>query len=153
MSWTVLSCSIMSDFLWCHRHRFLCPWGFSRQDYWTGLPYPPPGDLPNPGIKPRSPALQEDSLPSEPPGKPKNTGIGSLSLLQGIFMTQDSNQGLKPPALQVGSLSVKLPGKPKICHRRWPYMFQQIRLEKILWVVNCMPIEVQCTRAHNGNVK
>ena len=44
--------------------------GFSRQEYWSGLPCPPPGDLPNPGIKHRSPALQVDSLPSEPPGKP-----------------------------------------------------------------------------------
>ena len=46
----------------------------------------------NPGIKPRSPALQEDSLPPEPPGKPKNIGVGSLSLLQGIFPTQESNR-------------------------------------------------------------
>ena len=53
-----------------------------------------PGDLPNPGIKPRSPVMQEDSLPAEPPGKPKNTGVGSLSLLQGLFPTQESNQGL-----------------------------------------------------------
>ena len=44
--------------------------GFSRQEYWSGLACPPPGDLPNPGIKPRSPALQADSLPAEPPGKP-----------------------------------------------------------------------------------
>ena len=43
--------------------------GFSRQEYWSGLPCPPPEDLPNPGIKPRSPALQEDALPSELPGK------------------------------------------------------------------------------------
>ena len=43
--------------------------GFSRQDYWSGLPFPSPGDLPNPGIEPRSCALQADSLPSEPPGK------------------------------------------------------------------------------------
>ena len=44
--------------------------GFSRQEYWSGLPFAPPGDLPNPGIKPMSPALQADSLPTEPPGKP-----------------------------------------------------------------------------------
>ena len=44
--------------------------GFSRQEYWSGLPFPSPGDLPNPGIKPGSPALQTDALPSEPPGKP-----------------------------------------------------------------------------------
>ena len=52
------------------------------------------GDLPNPGTEPQSPTLQMDSLPAEPPGKPKNTGVGSLSLLQRIFPTQESNQGL-----------------------------------------------------------
>ena len=44
-------------------------YGFSRQEYWSGLPFPSPGDLPNPGIKPGSPAFQSASLPSEPPGK------------------------------------------------------------------------------------
>ena len=43
---------------------------FSRQEYWSRLPFPSPGDLPDPGIKPRSPTLQADALPSEPPGKP-----------------------------------------------------------------------------------
>ena len=42
---------------------------FSRQEYWSGLPFPSPGDLPNPGIEPRSPALQADSLPAEPPAE------------------------------------------------------------------------------------
>ena len=56
--------------------------------------FPSPGDLPNPGIKPGSPALQADSLPAEPPGKPKNIGVDNLSLLQQIFPTQESNQGL-----------------------------------------------------------
>ena len=42
--------------------------GFSRQEYWVGLPFPSPGDLPDPGIEPGSPALQTDALPSEPPG-------------------------------------------------------------------------------------
>ena len=47
--------------------------GFSRQEYWSGLPFPSPGeDLPNPGIEPRSPALQADSLPSKPSGKPQS---------------------------------------------------------------------------------
>ena len=54
----------------------------------------PPGDLPNPGIKPRSPSLKADTLPSEPPGKYKNTGVSSLSLLQGNFLTQELNCGL-----------------------------------------------------------
>ena len=43
--------------------------GFSSQEYWSGLPFPSPGDLPNPGIEPRSPALHTDALTSEPPGK------------------------------------------------------------------------------------
>ena len=106
---------------------YLCPWGFSRQEYCSGLlcpppgdlpkpgiavvfitiwatreaqkywsvwPIPSPGDLPKPGIKPRSPTLQVASLPSELLGKPRNTGVCSLSLLQGIFPTQESNQGL-----------------------------------------------------------
>ena len=48
--------------------RLPCAWGFSRQEYWSGLLCPPPGDLPNPGIKPRSPTLQSNLLPAEPPG-------------------------------------------------------------------------------------
>ena len=108
---------------------FVTPWtvpcqappsvGFFREEYWSGLPFPSPGDLPHPGIEPWSPALQADSLPSEPPGKNKVKvaqlcpavcnprdytvhGIlqarvlewGSLSLLQQIFLTQELNQGL-----------------------------------------------------------
>ena len=74
--------------------RLLCPWRFSRQEYWSGLSCPRPGDLPNPGIKARTPTLQADSLPYEPPGKHKDTGVGSLSLLQGNFPTQELNKGL-----------------------------------------------------------
>ena len=58
---------------------FVTPWavayqappsmGFSRQEYWSGLPFPSPGDLPNPGIEPQSPTFQADTLTSEPPGK------------------------------------------------------------------------------------
>jgi len=45
--------------------------GFSRQEYWSGLPFPAPGDLPDPGIKPQSPSFQADALTTGPPGKPK----------------------------------------------------------------------------------
>ena len=80
------------------------------------MPHSPPGDLPNPGIKPRSPALQADSLPAEPPGKPMNTGVGSLSLLQGIF----PDLGIEPgsSALQADSLPTEPPGKPR--HKNQP---------------------------------
>ena len=67
-------------------------------------------DLPNPGIKPSSPALQADSLLSKSPGKPKNTGVGSLSLLHGIFQTQESNWGLLHCRQILYQLSH--PGKP-----------------------------------------
>ena len=63
-----------------HVRLFVTPWtvtyqaplsmGFSRQEYWSGVPLPSPGDLPNPGIEPGSPAFQADALTSEPPGKP-----------------------------------------------------------------------------------
>ena len=87
--------------------------GLPRQEYWSrlpfpspgdppdprikctsGQPFPSPGDFPNPGIEPGSPTLQADSLPAEPQGKPKNTGAGSLFLLQGIFLTQELNWSL-----------------------------------------------------------
>ena len=67
---------------------------FSRREYWSGQLFPSPGDFPNPGTEPTSPVLQVDFLPAEPQGKPKNTGMGSLSLLLCIFPAQGSNQGL-----------------------------------------------------------
>ena len=102
---------------------------FSRPDYWIAYPFPSPGDLPNPGIEPRSPTLQAASLPAEPrkvqsrsvmsdslqlhglyspwnsPGQ--NTGVGSLSLFQQIY------PGTEPrsPALQADSLPAEPPGK------------------------------------------
>ena len=59
----------------------LCPWGFSRQEYQSGLPFPSSGDLPDPRTKPSSPALQAGSLLSEPPGKPSET---SMKLVKSI---------------------------------------------------------------------
>ena len=109
---------------------FVTPWtvayqappsmGFSRQEYWSRLPFLSPGDLPNPGIEPRCPTFQADALTSEPPGKPhelyspwnspgKNTGMGSISLLQGIFPTQDRPRS---PVSQADSLPTELSGKP-----------------------------------------
>ena len=67
---------------------------FSRPEYQSGQLFPSPGDLPKLRIELRSPTLQVDSLPAEPQGKPKSIGVGNLSLLQLIFLTQESNQGL-----------------------------------------------------------
>ena len=77
--WISLQSKVKVKSLSCVR-LFATPWtityqappsmGFSRQEYWSGLPFPSPGDLPDPGIDPRSPALQANALTSEPPGKP-----------------------------------------------------------------------------------
>ena len=53
--------------LWTVAYQVFPSMGFSRQEYQSGLPFPAPGDLPDPGIEPRSPALQAEALPSEPP--------------------------------------------------------------------------------------
>ena len=81
-----------------HLQLFATPWtaayqappsmGFSRQEYWSGLPFPSPGDLPDPGIEPRSPTLQADALTSEPPGKVvvfSNLRLSHVSFLLSSF--------------------------------------------------------------------
>ena len=106
-----LNRSVMSYYLQPHglqTARLLCSWGFSRQEYWSGLPCPPPGDLPNRGIEPRFLALWADYSLSEPPGKSKKTGMSSPGDLP------DPGIEPVPPALQVDSLPAELPGKPII---------------------------------------
>ena len=92
---------MLCAYLLSHVQLLVTPWtvacqtplsmGILQTRNWSGLPCPPPRDFPNPGIKPRSPTLQADSLLSEPPGKPKNTGGSSLSRLQENFLTQELN--------------------------------------------------------------
>ena len=94
-------------------------------------------DLPNPGTEPVSPALQAHSLPAEPQEKPQNTEVGSLSLLQRIFLTQELNRGLlhcrrilyqlsyQSPALQVDFLPAELSGKPNLSLRAITYYLLQ----------------------------
>ena len=66
-----VSCSVVSDSVapWTVAHQATLSMEFSRQEYWSGLPYPSPRDLPDPGVEPGSPTLQADFLQSEPPGK------------------------------------------------------------------------------------
>ena len=72
-----LSCVRLFVTPWTVAHQAPLSMGFSRQEYWSGLPFPSPGHLPDPGIEPGSPALESDASTSEPPGKPipKGTGI------------------------------------------------------------------------------
>ena len=60
---------------WTVAHQAFLPIEFSRQEYWSGLPFPTSEELPNPGIKLGSPEMQADSLPSEPPGKPRENSF------------------------------------------------------------------------------
>ena len=82
----------MSDSL--RPHGLYSPWNSPVQNSGESSHSPFPRDLLNPGIKPRSSMLQEGSLLAEPQGKARSTGVDSLSLLQGIFLTQELNQGL-----------------------------------------------------------
>ena len=95
------------------------------------MPCPSPEDLPNPGIEPRSLTLQADSLPAEPSGKPKNTGVSSLSILQWIFPTQESNRGLphcrqipKPVVQPPYARLIPIVGFPPITHTLILYLIQ-----------------------------
>ena len=70
-----LSCVQLFVTPWTQAYQASPSMGFSRQEYWSGLPFPSPGDLPDPGIEPGSTALQADSFPSELPGKPLKSPI------------------------------------------------------------------------------
>ena len=67
---------------WTVAHQVPLSMGFSRKEYWNGLPCPPPGDLPNPWMEPRSPALQTDSSPAELTGKPALYAAAGAKSLQ-----------------------------------------------------------------------
>ena len=86
---------------------------FCRQEYWDGQPFPSPRDLPNPGVEPRSLALQADSFPAEPQRRPKNIGLGSLILLKRIRIL-DPGTKLGSPAMQEDSSPAEVSGKPNI---------------------------------------
>ena len=95
-SCAVLTDSIMSDSAtpWTEPTRLPCPWEFSRQGHWSDLQCPTPGDLPNPGIEPRSPALQADSLPTELSGKPQREEVKKLKYEQNSRKVRGSRVNL-----------------------------------------------------------
>ena len=83
-----ISCVCLFVTPWTKAHQGPLSMEFSRQEYWTGCPFSSPGDLPNPGIKPRSPLLQADSLWSEPTGNPP---IESTHMHKKVFTLHSSN--------------------------------------------------------------
>ena len=105
--------------LWTAADQAILSLGFSRQEYWSGLPFPSPGDLPDPGIKSRSPALQADSLPSEPLGKPAASVKSWLLPVSGwlkrkqdlcVVLQKPGESGHNPTALSLrGDSSLQSP--------------------------------------------
>ena len=87
-----LSCIRLFATPWTVAYQAPLSTGFSRQECWSGLPFPSPGDLPDPGNEPGSPALQADALPSELPGKPKKKRNTPLKIgfkkEIGLFLSQ-----------------------------------------------------------------
>ena len=123
----VLSRSGMSDSLQAHglqAARLVCPWRFSKQQCQNGLPCPPPGDLPNPGIKLRPPTLQADSLPFESQAKTQEYWSGQPIPSLGDL----PHPGIEPgsPSLQEDSLPAELPGKPP--YRYYHILFKHLRI-------------------------
>ena len=103
-----------------HVWLFVTPWtvayqaplsmGFSRQEYWSGLLFPSPGDLPDPGIKPRSPTLQADALLSETPGKPEKTIIqkGTCTPVFTVALFTTARTWKQPRCPSIGKYILKL---------------------------------------------
>ena len=96
---------------WTVAHQAPLSMGFSRQEYWSGLPCPSPGNLPDPGIEPRSPELQADSLLSEPPGKTiQSADIAKCSSGGTQWPLADSHWNLKSPHAGFKVTPCRLPG-------------------------------------------
>ena len=121
----------------CDPMDYNSPWNSLGQN--TGVPFPSPGDLPNSGIKSRSPALQADSLPAEPQGKSSNTAVSCLSLHQQIFPTEELNRGLQHCRWIAYQLSYQesLPGKPHTKRAGWSpcSLRSSWLLSTVLWII------------------
>ena len=96
MKWQLLSRVPLFVIPWAIAHQASLCMEFSRQEYWSGLPFPSPGDLPNRGIEPGSPALQADSLPTEPPEKPRRAiNRPHRPLIKGFYSAGHRCNGLR----------------------------------------------------------
>ena len=129
--------------------------GFSRQEYWSGLPLPSPGDFPNPRTKPRSPALEADALTSEPPGKPKKEPCHPhccCCLVAKLYPTLCDPMDYSPP----GSLSIwNSPGKnPGVCNHSLLIQSLSSLFKDQLWPQDMFLI-LQFPRYHqiSGNIE
>ena len=97
----LFSCIWLFVTLWTVARQLLCPWGFSRQEYWSGLPCPPPGHLPNRGIEPRYPTMQANSLPFEPQGKKGNWIKRFAKQPKPLFVNLNNGRGFEGEGIHV----------------------------------------------------
>ena len=118
--------------------------GFSRQEYWSGLPCPPPGDLPHPGIEARSPTLQAHCLPCEPPGMPQKTSVPSLCEGLGRDSQRDRKISVYPDFKTIANLQMlftqSLSKQIYMCCPIWLYTFFQSCTSMDLFAM-CKPEE------------
>ena len=136
--------------LWITACQAPCPWDSVGKS--PRVDPLPPGDLLNPCIKPRFPALQADSLPSEPQGKPKNSGVGSLSLLQGIFPTQELNLGLLHCRWILYQLSYQ--ESPLLLYIKDKFLYIKEINSTYIKETNSLPLSHQeIPRIHNTSIK
>ena len=132
---------------WTVAHQVPQSMGFSKQEYWSGLPFPSPGALPDPGIKPRSPALQTDSLPTKPPDHNKLWEIlKEMGILDHLTcLLRNLYAGSLEPDMeqQIGSKLGKEYDKAVYCHPAYlTYMhaeciMQNARLDESHWNQDC----------------
>ena len=101
--------------------------GFSRQESWSGLPFPSPGDLPDPGIEPRSPALRADALPSGPPGKPCGKLQPKNNFHQRSKKTQKQREIVKGDLIIIINVVIK---------HSWGPLVPSLGLEITFWVIS-----------------
>ena len=124
--------------------------GIFQQEYWSGLPFPSPGDLPDVEIEPGSPALQADAFTvwATREAHVKHTRVGSLSLLQGIFPTQGWNPGLPHCRWIVYQLSHKDKSIRSLQTTVWQQLFQKLKMQKPFELVISLPNTYMCEIKH-----
>ena len=131
-------CSVVSDSLWPHAHQAPLFTGFPRQEYWSGLPFPPPRDLPDPGTEPRSPAppaLAGRSFTTLPPGKPHSAATGLPSL---YLPTLERSPPLDKPSQltqsQQSAFSFKWP-TPLSRKTHTSYLYLTVFVHRYNWIL------------------
>ena len=148
-TWKSVGCSVVSNSAtpWTRQARLSMK--VSRQEYWLGLPFPSPGDLPHPGIQPGSPALQPDSLLSDPPGKPEWTHSGQKFRRTGLFWYRFWTNVFVPYYLNTAVFPKADLGWETLCQR----LNTRIYLLAICWKFFAHVVDITCMNLINCEVR